>query len=117
MYIVFGLSKGRDMRIIKLIASSALAGIAISIGGIAFLVSGQAWTFPIGLFMGGFMVDSIFEPFMAGHAGTEVLTVLFGSGKGSGAAVTMFVLGLAGTLHCLVWGHRMKQYTYTDGST
>ena len=31
--------------------SSALAGIAISIGGIAFLVSGQAWTFPIGLFM------------------------------------------------------------------
>ena len=51
MYIVFGLSKGRVMRIIKLIVSSALAGIAISIGGIAFLVSGQAWTFPIGLFM------------------------------------------------------------------
>ena len=39
------------MRIIKLIVSSALAGIAISIGGIAFLVSGQAWMFPIGLFM------------------------------------------------------------------
>ena len=39
------------MRIIKLIISSALAGIAISIGGIAFLVSGQAWMFPIGLFM------------------------------------------------------------------
>ena len=77
----------------------------------------QFFTIPIGLFLGGFMVDSIFEPFMAGHAGTEVLTVLFGSGKGSGAAVTMFVLGLAGTLHCLVWGHRMKQYTYTDGST
>lgn len=39
------------MRIIKLIISSALAGIAISIGGIAFLVSGQAWMFPIGLFI------------------------------------------------------------------
>ena len=39
------------MRIIKLIISSALAGIAISIGGIAFLVSGQAWMFPVGLFM------------------------------------------------------------------
>ena len=39
------------MRIIKLIVSSALAGIAISIGGIAFLISGQAWMFPIGLFM------------------------------------------------------------------
>ena len=39
------------MRIVKLIISSALAGIAISIGGIAFLVSGQAWMFPIGLFM------------------------------------------------------------------
>ncbi len=39
------------MRVAKLIISSALAGIAISIGGIAFLVSGQAWMFPIGLFM------------------------------------------------------------------
>lgn len=39
------------MSIIKLVISSALAGVAISIGGIAFLVSGQAWMFPIGLFM------------------------------------------------------------------
>lgn len=39
------------MNTVKLIISSALAGIAIAIGGVAYLVSGQAWTFPIGLFM------------------------------------------------------------------
>ena len=74
----------------------------------------QFFTIPIGLFLGGFMVDSIFEPFMAGHGYMDTLTLLFGSGKGSGAAVSMFVLGLAGTIHCLVWGHKMKQYPYSD---
>lgn len=33
----------------KLIVSSILAGIAVSIGGIAFLATGNPWFFPIGL--------------------------------------------------------------------
>ena len=71
----------------------------------------QFFTIPIGLFLGGFMVDEIFEPFMMRHGNSESLTALFGSGKGSGAAVVMFVLGLAGTIHCLIWGGRMKKYS------
>lgn len=71
----------------------------------------QFFTIPIGLFLGGFMVDEIFEPFMMRYGNSESLTALFGSGKGSGAAVVMFVLGLAGTIHCLIWGGRMKKYS------
>lgn len=71
----------------------------------------QFFTIPIGLFLGGFMVDEIFEPFMMRYGNSESLTALFGSGKGSGAAVVMFVLGLVGTIHCLIWGGRMKKYS------
>ncbi len=74
----------------------------------------QFFTIPIGLFLGGFMVDHICEPFMARHAYSEVLTTLFGSGKGSGAALMMGILGLIGTIHCLVFGTRLKKYHYSD---
>lgn len=36
---------------LKLIVSSVLAGVAISIGCIAYLSTGSAWVFPIGLFI------------------------------------------------------------------
>ena len=60
------------------------------------------------------MVDHVCEPFMADRAGSEVLTVLFGQGKGSGAALMMFILGVAGTVHCLVFAKRLKRYHYSD---
>lgn len=70
----------------------------------------QFFTIPIGLFLGGFMVDDIFEPFMELHQSNAVLTALFGCGKGSGAAFVMFVLGIAGTLHCLIFGKKLRKY-------
>ena len=60
------------------------------------------------------MVDDIFEPFMEMYREHAGLTNLFGQGKGSGAAVTMFVLGVAGTLHCLIFGKKMKKFKYND---
>lgn len=42
------------------------------------------------------------------------MSALFGSGKGSGAAVMMAVLGVAGTVLCLATGQRLKKYTYTE---
>lgn len=74
----------------------------------------QFFTIPIGLFWGGFMVDNVCEPFMARHAASPVLTALFGSGKGSGAALMMFLLGIIGTLLCLITGSRLKKYKYCD---
>ena len=72
----------------------------------------QFFTIPIGLFLGGFMVDEICEPFMAGKTGW--LCQLFGTGKGSGAALMMFILGVAGAAHCIVYGRRLSRYQYSD---
>jgi hypothetical protein len=74
----------------------------------------QFFTIPIGLLLGGFMVDAVCEPFMERNSASVFLTRLFGSGKGSGAALMMFILGVAGVLLCLVSGQRLKQYKYTD---
>ena len=74
----------------------------------------QFFTIPIGLFLGGFMVDNVCEPFMAEHAYSSVLTMLFGSGKGSGAALMMLILGIAGSLHCILFGSRLRKYHYSD---
>ncbi len=60
----------------------------------------QFFTIPVGYFLGGFLVDEIFEPFME-MTGNSLLTAVFGSGKGSGAAMLFFVMGIAGTLSCL----------------
>ena len=60
----------------------------------------QFFTIPLGNFIGGGLVD-LFEPFMETHKNNAVLTTLFGSGKGSGAALVMFIFGVLGILNCL----------------
>ncbi len=70
----------------------------------------QFFTIPIGLVFGGFMVDEVCEPIMKGNA--EILHFLFGNGKGSGAALMMFILGVLGTGMCLVFGNLLKKYHY-----
>ena len=72
----------------------------------------QFFTIPIGLVFGGFMVDEVCEPIMKGNA--EILHFLFGNGKGSGAALMMFILGVLGTVMCLVFGNLLKKYHYND---
>lgn len=74
----------------------------------------QFFTIPIGMFVGGLMVDKVCEPFMAKNEGTEVLKTLFGSGKGSGAALMMFILGVAGTALCVCTGRKLKKYHYQE---
>ncbi|MCR5793871.1 MAG: MFS transporter [Solobacterium sp.] len=72
----------------------------------------QFFTIPVGLLAGGSLVDHVCEPFMAAHSG--IFTLLFGNGKGSGAALMMFILGIAGTLHCIVFGRQLKKFRYSD---
>ncbi len=74
----------------------------------------QFFTIPIGLAMGGFLVDEIFEPFMARQGENNLYTFVFGSGKGSGAAFVLFILGLAGSILCLVSGRKLSRYRYVD---
>ena len=74
----------------------------------------QFFTIPIGLFLGGFMVDQVCEPIMAAYGKMPILTTLFGAGKGSGAALMMFLLGIGGILICIITGRKLKQYQYRE---
>lgn len=62
----------------------------------------QFFSIPVGYFLGGFLVDKVFEPFMAGTENTLWLNI-FGTEKGSGAALLFFVIGIAGVLVCTVF--------------
>lgn len=62
----------------------------------------QFFTIPLGYFLGGLLVDSLFEPFMECRSGS-FLNALFGTGKGSGAALLFFVIGIVGAVVCLIF--------------
>ena len=74
----------------------------------------QFFTIPLGLALGGFLVDEACEPFMARQGEGALWTTLFGVGKGSGAALMLFILGIAGIVLCFVCGAKLRQYHYTD---
>ncbi len=57
----------------------------------------QFCTIPLGLFLGGFLADHVFEPFMVGSTRLGgILSVLVGSGRGSGMAVMFLITGVIG---------------------
>ena len=60
------------------------------------------------------MVDSVCEPLMSVYGELSLLKTLFGTGKGSGAALMMLVLGVIGSLFCILMGSKLKKYKYTD---
>ena len=68
----------------------------------------------MGLLAGGAMVDRVCEPVMASVPPGGIWSMLFGAGKGSGAAMTMFLLGIAGVTVCLSFGRILRKYSYTD---
>lgn len=63
----------------------------------------QFFTIPIGYFLGGIMIDKVFEPFMASQQTESFLVLIFGDGKGSGAALLFFILAIVGILTCLIF--------------
>ena len=63
----------------------------------------QFFTIPLGYFLGGLLVDRVFEPIMAVQGKGSILVNLFGSGKGSGAAFLFAVLWLAGIGVCMIF--------------
>lgn len=54
----------------------------------------------IGYFLGGFLVDKVFEPFMSTQ-NDSIFNTLFGVGKGSGAAFLFLILAFSGIVVCL----------------
>lgn len=73
----------------------------------------QFFTIPVGYLLGGLLVDRVFEPLMAGQS-DSLLTVLFGSGKGSGAAFLFFVLGLSGVAVCIIFYCLLRRFKWSD---
>lgn len=73
----------------------------------------QFFTIPIGMFVGGLMVDQVCEPVMAA-TDSGMLLKLFGGGKGSGAAMMMFILGVLGIVICLGFGRILRRYRYEE---
>ena len=65
----------------------------------------QFFTIPLGYILGGFCIDKMFEPLMAQQTFGSILTTLFGTGKGSGAAFFLFLLGILGVITCLIFRH------------
>ena len=70
----------------------------------------QFFTIPVGYFLGGFLVDQVFEPIMVAQGEESTLVRLFGSGKGSGAAFLFFVIAFAGIGVCLYF--RRSRYIW-----
>lgn len=79
--------------------------IPVEIQGRVFAArnSFQFFTIPLGYFLGGFLVDRVFEPLMVRQGADSVLARCFGIGKGSGAAFLFAVLWLMGILVCLLF--------------
>lgn len=71
----------------------------------------QFFTIPLGLLTGGALVDKVFEPYMA-NTSSSLLTALFGTGKGSGASMLFFVIGIAGTAVCVIFTLILRKYKW-----
>lgn len=63
----------------------------------------QFFTIPVGYLLGGILVDRVFEPFMAAYGEGSLLETLFGTGKGSGAAMLFLFIGVLGVITCLLF--------------
>ena len=63
----------------------------------------QFFTIPIGYMLGGFLVDEVFEPFMAAQPSGSMFVSVFGAEKGSGAAFLFAVIAFLGMISCLLF--------------
>ena len=73
----------------------------------------QFFTIPVGFFLGGLLVDRVFEPLMAAQS-SGVLVNMFGTGKGSGAAALFSVLAVSGIAVCLVFYGRLRKFKWVE---
>lgn len=73
----------------------------------------QFSTIPVGILLGGFLADYVFEPFMRSeNAVTAILHACVGDGPGSGMAVMFLVTGIIGSIFSLVAYIRLKEFEF-----
>lgn len=65
-------------------------------------------TIPLGILLGGYLADYVFEPFMGSdHLLADLLKNVVGRGAGSGMAVMFLCTGILGSISCIV-GYKNK---------
>ncbi len=74
----------------------------------------QFFTIPVGYLLGGLLTEKLCEPLMARQPAGALLARLFGQGKGAGAALLFFALGLAGVAVCLGFGMALRHEAWQD---
>ena len=74
----------------------------------------QFFTIPLGFLLGGWMIDSVFEPMMAKASPAGLAAQLFGVGKGSGAAAFYLLLGFTGTAVCVWYWVKLRRYHWSE---
>lgn len=74
----------------------------------------QYSTIPVGILLGGFLADYVFEPFMmSDNTVTFILHKIVGTGTGSGMAIMFLCTGLLGTLFSII-SYRLKDIRDLD---
>lgn len=129
----FCLALGKNLPIWCVGAALGWAGIPIMNANLDVLVRGQVpvelqgrvfaarntlqfFTIPVGYLLGGLLVDSLFEPLAARMEPGSLWALLFGLGKGSGAAGLFLVLGFLGVLTCLIFRRDRHIWSLEDKS-
>lgn len=74
----------------------------------------QFFTIPVGFLLGGLLVDKVFEPLMSVQTDKSLPCIVFGTEKGSGAAMLFFVIGIIGVLLCLIFSIILRKYKWSD---
>ena len=73
----------------------------------------QFFTIPIGYFLGGWLTDDVFEPFAQGNS-SAFLSAVFGSEKGSGAAMMFFFMGVLGVAVCAIFSFALRRFRWSE---
>ena len=75
----------------------------------------QYSTIPLGILLGGYLADYIFEPFMCSNTGIVLfLEILVGNGAGSGMAVMFLCTGVCGFAMSILSLHSKKIQKLND---
>ncbi len=74
----------------------------------------QFFTIPVGLLLGGLLVDEVFEPLMSAQPANNFWVSLFGATKGSGAAMLFAIIGILGFIICLIFNLRLRKYKWNE---
>ena len=74
----------------------------------------QFFTIPIGGLTSGALIDNFFEPLMSRQNNDSLMCAVLGNGKGSGAALLMAVLGVAGVVVCVIYCMLLRQEKFDN---